>query len=472
MIMVHIVIVLSKYVLILLMGLIAIANYQVLLAPGPGRKNRLCRRIEVMIFYFQLFGNLDLILVQLTSGSILEKEENVSGAVTLLEFYAAQMIFILLVFLLYRRILKNTSRLITDDCIFFMTIGILMLTRLSYEKYARKQFITMVICFVLSMAVTVLFRRLKVLSRLSVFYGVTGFLLLASVLVLGVSQYGATNWISLGGLTLQPSEFAKIFFTLFVACRLSRELDVRNIVITTLCAGAYVIFLAAENDLGGALIFFMVYVIMLYAATGRSAVFITAMAGAALASVGAYRLLNHVRVRVRAFIDPWSMIDSGGSQICQSLMAIATGGWFGLGLAQGVPYYVPVVYSDFIVSALAEELGAIFVMCLIMIYISVFIEFLRVCLDNRRRFFKFISLGLGVCFIFQTFLNIGGAVKFIPLTGVTLPFISYGRSSVISVMIIFAIIQAGAMETVAPDNYDENEAASDVSVSEEYADEG
>ena len=165
------------------------------------------------------------------------------------------------------------------------------------------------------------------------------------------------------------------------------------------------------------------------------------IAGGSLASVIAYRLFSHVRVRVEVWLNPWADIANKGYQVTQSLFAIGMGGWFGLGLGRGRPGVIPVVESDFIFSAMAEELGGIFVICLLMVYVSCFIMFVNIAVKMRVRFYKLTAFGLAVLFIFQIFLAVGGVTKFIPSTGVTLPLISYGGSSAISTIILFSVIQ-------------------------------
>ena len=155
----------------------------------------------------------------------------------------------------------------------------------------------------------------------------------------------------------------------------------------------------------------------------------------------AYFLFAHVRNRVLAWQNPWDIIETAGYQITQSLFAIGTGGWAGTGLTMGRPQDIPVVESDFIFSAIAEELGLVFAILLIFICLMVFMLFLNIALTAKKPFYKLIGIGLGTCYIFQVFLNVGGVTKFIPSTGVTLPFISYGGSSVASSFIIMGIMQ-------------------------------
>ena len=170
-------------------------------------------------------------------------------------------------------------------------------------------------------------------------------------------------------------------------------------------------------------------------------------------------LFAHVRVRFIAWKDPWSVIEGSGYQITQSLFAIAAGSWLGKGLTQGRPNDIPIVESDFIFSAITEEFGILFAICLILIYLGVFIHFLKIAMDVRGRFYKLLAYGFSICFIFQVFLTIGGVTKFIPSTGVTLPLISYGGSSVASTLIIFAVMQGIFIIAYKEDDENEEEQA-------------
>ncbi len=180
---------------------------------------------------------------------------------------------------------------------------------------------------------------------------------------------------------------------------------------------------------------------MLYVATRRLFYFAGGILAGCIASVAGYSIFSHVRVRVLAWQDPLSVIENEGYQICQSLFAIGTGGWFGMGLYQGTPNKIPVVEEDFIFSAISEELGGIFALCLLMVCVSCFLMFLNVAMQMKDQFYKLIALGLGTVYGFQVFLTVGGVTKFIPSTGVTLPFVSYGGSSLLSTMIMFSVIQ-------------------------------
>jgi cell division protein FtsW (lipid II flippase) len=224
----------------------------------------------------------------------------------------------------------------------------------------------------------------------------------------------------------------------------------------------HVIILVLSHDLGNALIFFIVYIMMLYVATCRFFYVIAGTIAGSGAACIAYRFFSHVRVRVQAYLDPWSFIDTGGYQVTQSLFAIGTGGLLGLGLYKGAPKTIPVVEEDFIFSAISEELGMIFAISLVILYINCFICFIKISMKQTELFYKLIGLGLAVTYAVQTILTVGGAIKFIPSTGVTLPLISYGGSSVLCTMISFAIIQGlevrrNVLEEAYEEDNDEND---------------
>ena len=196
------------------------------------------------------------------------------------------------------------------------------------------------------------------------------------------------------------------------------------------------------RDLGSALIYFMAYLVMLFIATNRKSLLALGSAAAALAAVISYHLFSHVRTRVFAWLDPWADIDNKGYQITQSLFAIGTGGLTGLGLFQGLPNRIPIVEKDFMISAISEEMGAITAICITLLCLGCFMQMMMIATYMEFQFYKLVAVGLALEYIVQVFLTIGGAVKFIPSTGVTLPFVSYGGSSLVASFIVFSVIQA------------------------------
>lgn len=355
--------------------------------------------------------------------------------------YFLQMILITVLLGNYQLLYPNASRLVTNNMCMLLIIGFIILTRLSYDKVIR-QYIIAVASTIIIFIIPVLIRKLKVLRKLTWLYAAVGIIGLAAVTIFGATSYGAKLSVSIGGFfSIQPSEFIKIIFVFFVACMLHQNTEFKQVCITTVVAALHVLVLVASKDLGGALIFFITYLVMLYVATRKLFYFAGGILTGCIAAVLAYELFSHVRVRVLAWSDPISVIDNEGYQICQSLFAIGTGGWFGTGLYQGSPNKIPVVEQDFVFSAISEEMGGIFALCLIMVCVSCFLMFLNIAMQMKDQFYKLVALGLGTVYAFQVFLTIGGVTKFIPSTGVTLPLVSYGGSSLLSTMILFAIIQ-------------------------------
>lgn len=321
-----------------------------------------------------------------------------------------------------------------------LTIGFIMLTRLSFDS-ARKQYFIALVSMIFSLIIPVLINRVGFVRKLYWLFAIVGILALLVVTIAGNTSYGAKISLSIAGISIQPSEFVKILFVFFVAGMLYKNTDFKTVCVTTIVAAVHVLILVASRDLGGALIFFVTYLVMLYVATRKLFYFAGGLLVGCIAAVAAYGLFSHVRVRVVAWRDPLSVIDNEGYQICQSLFAIGTGGWFGTGLYQGSPNKIPVVEQDFIFSAISEELGGIFAICLIMVCISCFLMFLNIAMQMKEQFYKLVALGLGTVYAFQVFLTIGGVTKFIPSTGVTLPLVSYGGSSLLATMMLFAVIQ-------------------------------
>ena len=346
------------------------------------------------------------------------------------------MIFFAAIQILYRIIYQNASLLLLNNMCMLLSVGFIMLCRLSLPS-ATKQLLIVAAGSAVSLVIPVMIRKMKFLKDLTWAYAGIGIVLLAAVLVLASTSYGAK--LSLMGI--QPSEVIKITFVFFMASLLCTKVDFRKVVLATIVAVIHVGILVLSRDLGSAVIFFVTYLVLIYVATRNPSYLFLGLGGGCVGSVIAYHLFGHVRQRVSAWKDPMAVYQNEGYQIVQSLFAIGTGGWFGMGLCQGSPEKIPVVKNDFIFSAICEELGGIFAICLILVCTSFFLMIVTIALKIRNPFYKLIALGLGTEYAFQVFLTIGGATKFIPMTGVTLPLVSYGGSSVMCTILMLAIIQ-------------------------------
>lgn len=424
--MVNIIVELSKYSIILLITMYTFLCFSIFGYQDPDKKRQLLRQQNVLMFMIHIIAFLVMYL---------ETED-----VKMLVFYLAQVVLLGATILLYILIYPKVSRLVVNNMCMLLCIGLIMLTRLDYD-IAMKQFLIAAGAIGLSFVIPVLIRKFKLFSEWRNLYAIVGIVSLAAVVVAGRVSYGAKLGFDVAGISIQPSELVKIVFVFFVASSFKKSLEFKNVVITTALAAFHVLILVASKDLGAALIIFMVYLTMLYVATRQPLYILAGLGAGSAASVVAYHLFNHVRVRVLAWKDPLVAYDNGGYQVAQSLFAIGTGGWFGMGLFQGEPMSIPVRESDFIFAAIAEELGIIFALCMTLICVSVYVMFLNIAMQLHNIFYKLVALGLGTCYIFQTFLAIGGVTKFIPSTGVTIPLVSYGGSSLLSTIIMFAIIQ-------------------------------
>ena len=417
----------SKYLMIFLFAFYTYEGFAALRRQiSQEKKNRILRRQSVSTYLIHALGYLSIYIATDDDAMII--------------FYVVQIVFFMVLQSCYQLIYENTSRLVTNNLCMFLCIGFIMLARLSFDK-AIRQFIFAVISVIVSLIIPVCIRNVGFVRKLYWIFAAVGILLLGIVAVAGRTSYGAKLSISIAGFSLQPSEFVKILFVFFVAGMLYENTTFKRVCITTVLAGAHVLILALSRDLGGALIFFIAYLVMLYVATRKVYYFGAGIICGAAAAVVGYHLFSHVQVRVLAWQAPLSVIDNEGYQVSQSLFAIGTGSWFGMGLYQGLPNKIPVVEQDFIFSAIAEELGGIFAICLIMVCINCFFMFLNIAMQMKDQFYKLVALGLGTVYGFQVILTIGGAIKFIPSTGVTLPLVSYGGSSLVTSMMIFAIVQ-------------------------------
>ena len=383
-------------------------------------------RQNIFMFLIQLCCFVDLALVS-------RKMEYVF-------FYGFVQVFLLLTLIMVSLIYKNINRLLLNNMCMLISIGLCMVSRLSFNK-AIKQYIIILVSLMISLTIPYLFTRIRFLKKITWMYALTGIILLSAVLVLGEVTHGSKISFSIGGISFQPSEFVKILFLFFLAGALWEDISLKRVLVTAVIAGLHVVVLVVSKDLGSALIFFIGFVLVVFAATRNYWYLLAGAVGGSGAAYVAYLLFDHVRTRVLAWQDPWSYIDNQGYQITQSLFAIGSGSWFGMGLLQGNPKSIPFVDADFIFSSVCEELGVIFGICLIFVCISCFIMIMEISIRIRDRFYQLIVYGIGIMYIFQIFLTVGGGIKFIPLTGVTLPFISYGGSSVMTTMMMFFIIQ-------------------------------
>lgn len=423
--MINLIVDISKYLMILLIAVYTYLNFH-FFGVADDKKQRICRKQNVVMFLNHALAYMILYFM--------------TRDVKILIFYVAQGLFFLSYLYLSKLFYRNISRLLVNNMCLLLSVGFIMLTRLSFDR-AVKQFAIVVVSAVLTFLVPYLIGRIWQLGKIPWVYGGVGLLLLLVVCIIGQSSYGAQLSLSFHGISFQPTELVKITYVFFIAAMFYKSMDFKTVLVTTLVAALHVLILVLSKDLGSALIFFITYLFMLFVATSNWLYLGAGTISGCMAAVLSYRLFAHVRVRVAAWRNPWADIDKDGYQITQSLFAIGTGGWFGMGLYQGMPKKIPVVEKDFVFAAISEELGGIFALCILLICLGCFLQFMMIANRMQASFFKLLAFGLGVIYAVQVILTVGGVTKFIPSTGVTLQLVSYGGSSILGTFLLFGVIQ-------------------------------
>lgn len=353
---------------------------------------------------------------------------------------AAALAYMYVSSLLVKNVYKRSCPFIWNSMYFLMDCSLIMLQRLN-PTLAGRQLVWMSVGTAIMLFIPILLKIIPKLEKFELFYFIASLVFILLPFVFGDEQNGSLNWISIKGIGFQPSEIVKFLFLLYVACIFRKPLDLKRFCFVSGFAAFIVICLVAQKDLGGALIFFTTYMMLLYITTSNVLLLLGGFGCMGIASLGAYKLFSHVRVRVTTWIDPWTDAGNTGYQITQSLFAITTWGFLGSGLTRGLPTKIPVVERDMIFSAICEEFGTIFGMGIVCIYILLFLRGMLIAVRSKKRFYSILTSGIVIMFSFQTFLIIGGVIKLIPLTGVTLPFVSYGGSSILVSIMLMGLLQ-------------------------------
>lgn len=418
---------LSKYFIIIFMAFYTYEGFAVFRFKEESHRSGIYVRQYILLFFIQFTSFLTIFLR--------------SGNPEYLFFYGLVQLLLFGIISMTHMLYPKSNRLLVNNMCMLLGIGFIIISRISFSR-AMKQFVIVLISMVIALFVPYCLEKMKFLKNLKWTYALLGVASLSGVLILGQVTHGSRLSVTIADVvTFQPSEFVKLLFVFFLAASLMKDTSIGNIILTTVIAAVHVIILVASRDLGSALIFFVVFVLMVFVATHNYWYLLLGTLGGCSASVAAYYVFRHVQVRVQAWRDPWTYIDSQGYQVTQSLFAIGSGSWFGMGLYAGTPESIPYVDKDSVFSAVCEEMGVLFGLFLILICVSCFVMIMNISMRIRDRFCQLASYGLGVIYIFQVFLTIGGGTKFIPLTGVTLPLVSYGGSSILATLILFYLVQ-------------------------------
>lgn len=274
--------------------------------------------------------------------------------------------------------------------------------------------------------------------------------LLALPLIIGRETNGAKNWFYVGSLSVQPSEIVKLSLLLIISHFMSRRKFLPWLIFAVGCLG----LLMLQKDLGTALMYYGVTLMLYYASSSNLLLTGIGLAGGAGAAVLGYKMFAHVKRRVAIWQNPWSDYDNAGYQLVQGLMAIASGGMFGVGLGLGSPRTIPVYHTDFIFAVICEQFGVIFGLCVLLMYVAIIWRGATTAMAARTSFHGLLAMGATLMIGLQTFVIIGGVIKLIPLTGVTMPFVSYGGTSLVSSMCLIGLLQGVA--SLNEDDLDED----------------
>ena len=395
---------------------------------------------------FYIFQNVLMVLTHALAFYVLFVK---TGDPSMLIICVVEEIMFFVFIIVFKYLYPRASRLITNNICMLLCIGFIMLARLSMTR-ATRQLITTAISMIIAAIVPYLIQKIYLVRYYYWAAAIAGLGILLAMLTKGTVTNGSRISLTVLGFTFLPSDLVKLLYIFFIAGMLTDEdhidpdtgrADRPQLIASGIVALSYVGVLALCRDLGSALIFFIICLFMFYAAYRMPVILIGGTLGMGAASVVGYKAFAHVRNRVSAWRDPFADVEGNGYQIAQSLFAIGTGSWFGLGLMGGSPKSIPEVSKDFMFAAITEEMGALVGLCVILISLSNFLMFMNISIAIRDPYLKYMSLGLGVNYGFQVILTIGGVTKFIPLTGITLPLVSYGGSSIMSTLTAFAIIQ-------------------------------
>jgi len=372
-------------------------------------------------------------------------------------FLGMILALLLVAHLAVRRLAPRADGLLLPLAGLLNGIGYVMLTRLDKSLAAFQATWTLVgiLAFIITLLVV---RRVRDLERYRytfAFLGI-GLLLLPLVPKVGTEINGARIWVRAGGASFQPGEFAKIVLAVFFASYLveKRELlamttwpkfrpvlpDPKHLGPVLVAWAAAVLIMTAEKDLGQSVLFFAVFMVMLWVVTERGTYIVVGTVLFAGAAYAAWTKFAHVQSRVSNWLDPWKDQAKGGYQVIQGWYSMAAGGVAGTGLALGTPNKIPEAKNDFMFAAIGEELGLLGATAVLVIFVLMIGAGLRIAVRAEGAFEKLLAVGLTALLGIQSFVIIAGVTRLLPLTGVALPFVSYGGSSLVANYVLLALL--------------------------------
>lgn len=337
----------------------------------------------------------------------------------------------------------------------FSSTSLIFLYRIK-PGFALRQFVWLMVGLVVLLLTTRLLINYRALADYKYILAVAGVIALVAPIFFGIEQGGAKSWLDFKLFQLQPSEFVKILVVFFLASFLAENKTVLTEGTRSLWGmalpgphewgpllgmwGISLLLLVFQKDLGTALIYFGTFLAMVYAATARLAYIVSGLSLFMVGAFASYAFFDHVRLRVEVWLNPWQYMETSGYQVVQSLFAITAGGLTGTGLGAGQPKFIPAVHTDFIFSAITEEMGLLGGLGIVVLYMLLVYRGFIIAMRARDGFAALLAAGMTALLGLQAFIIIAGVTKLLPLTGVTLPFISYGGSSLVANFIILGLL--------------------------------
>ena len=381
-----------------------------------------------------LFGNLAII------GNPVDKRALIMGVVLCLVIGYSHFVI--------RRFYPDGDKFLLIFASILSIIGIAMIYRLE-PSTAIKQVVWFILGVIIYILIVVLLPEMRVLSKFKYIYlGFTAFFM-PLALIFGTEINGSKNWVFIGDIIgFQPSEFGKITLVLYLGAALMNFdntkkgiAHIKELIIPAFVVMASIGCLVLQRDLGSALIFFGVSLSVLYVSTSKKKYVFTCIGLFSIGASVAYKLFGHVRQRVSIWMNPWQDPSGDGFQIVEGLYSISSGGMLGTGLGQGYPSFVPFASTDYIFAAICEEFGMVFGIGVLILFFLLFYRGVRVAFITDNKFSQIVAVGLSSMIACQALVIIGGIFSIIPLTGITLPFVSAGGSSILSTFFALGILQ-------------------------------
>lgn len=391
---------------------------------------------------------LGIVLFFIVSAFLLLAFRGEAYDVAALLFGAVVALITLLTYFLLAWLAPHADRLLMLAVCFLCALGMVIQYRISPETALRQ--LMMLGAGILGMLLMmVLMRRPHIFRILSIPMALISLGILCALLFIGKESGGARNWISVAGILFQPSEFVKVALVFLLADAMTEHTHVRDLIPLFLFVGAVTVLLVLQRDLGAAMLMAGTFLLVFFAATSNIGATFAALLCGGAGAYASYLLFDHVRARIAIWQDPWATYSTSGYQIAQGLMAIASGGLWGLGLGQGSPKMIPAYHTDYIFAVICEEFGILFGIGVIVLYLLIAVRGILIALNAEDRFSMLTAFGATALLAIQTFVIIGGVIKLIPLTGITMPFVSYGGSSMIACLLLIGILEGIASRSGA-----------------------